>query len=128
MFEGCDPWPENKQLVELLTPQGVVDLHNWASFEGFSFRLPETLILRFEYDPSWGGLRDDPGSQRLQLRFEGVRDLLVRTVESEGGYESDTLSDFVYREVRPGVGSVTFTMMDGLTIQFEAGGVILEEI
>jgi hypothetical protein len=50
----------------------------------------------------------------------------VHRQELENTYEGGTLSDFLYRDVRPGRGWIQVTMMDGFTITFEAGSVALE--
>lgn len=127
IFEGIASWPENEPLVEVRSEGRVIDLHNWASFLGFNYQLPETLLFRFDFDETEGGLRGGSSSKEVRLRFEGVNGLRVHRQEFETMYESDTLSDFIYREMRPGRGWVQVTMMDGLTITFEAGAVALEE-
>ena len=127
IFQGMEPWPEGEPLVEIRTGERTIDLHNWASFIGFEHRLPETLILRFDFDESEGGLRQGPHSKEVRLRFDGMSHLQVGGDESEHHYESDSLSEFIYREITRSRGSVQVTMMDGLTLEFEAGSVVLEE-
>jgi hypothetical protein len=127
IFQGIETWPEGEPLVEIRTEERVIDLHNWASFVGFEYRSPETLILSFDFDESEGGLRHGPHSKQVRLRFDGVSDLQVKRDEFEHSYESDSLSDFIYREIGTERGSVQVAMMDGLTLAFEAGSVVLEE-
>jgi hypothetical protein len=127
IFDGIESWPENEPLVELRTGDRIIDLHNWASFVGFDYRLPETLMFRFDFDQTEGGLRGGSSSKQVGLRFEGVYELRVHKQKLENMYEGDTLSDFLYRKQRPGRGWVQVTMMDGFTISFEAGAVVLEE-
>lgn len=127
IFEDIEIWPENEPLVEIRTEHRVIDLHNWASFLGFNYQLPETLLLRFEFDETEGGLRAGSSSKEVRLRFEGVNEMRIHRQELENSYEADTLSDFVYRELRPGRGWLQISMMDGFTVTFEAGAVALEE-
>lgn len=127
IFEGIEAWPENEPLVEVRTESRIIDLHNWASFLGFDYRLPETIVLQFEFDESEGGLREGSSSKEVRLRFEGIAELKVHRQQLEHVYEPDTLSEFLYRGTRPGRGWVQVTMMDGFTVAFEAGKVALEE-
>lgn len=107
-----ESWPEGEPFVEIRTGERTIDLHNWASFVGFEYQSPETLILRFDFAESEGGLRHGPQSKQVQLRFDGMSDLHVKRDELEHSYESDSLSDLIYRQVSPGRGSVQVTMMD----------------
>lgn len=127
IFDGIEPWPELEPVVEVRVRKRLIDLHNWASFVGFDYRYPETLVFRFEYDETWGGAQDGASGKEIGVRFDGVANLRTDTDTMEHVYEGDTLSEFLYRPLRPGRGWIQATMMDGFTIRFEAGSVSLEE-
>lgn len=103
IFDRIDEWPQNEPVVEVPSEGRLIDLHNWASFLGFEYRLPETLLVLFDYDESEGGMRQGR-SKEVRLRFKGVTDLRVGREQLENTYEANSLSDFIYRELRPGIG------------------------
>ena len=128
IFEGMRPWTPAEPLVELYVDDQRIDLHNWASYLGFEFRYPETLIVTFDYDSSEGGFR--PGSTSLLVRvvFGGVANLMIEYEQLEEQYEGDTLCAFIYQKLRPGRGHIDVVLMDGFTLRFEAGSVSVEQI
>ena len=119
-------WSENEPVVELHADGRLIDLHNWASFLGFEYDHPEEFLIRFEFDESEGGRREGPPRTEIRLRFRGLSDLRVYQEELEHSYEPETLDHFLYRTSKPGRGWVQVSMMDGLTITFEAGSVGME--
>lgn len=127
IFEGMESWTKNEPFVELVSGGRIIDLHNCATFLGFEFRVPETILLSFDFDETGRGLREGSTSKELRLRFEGVSDIQVHQQELEHVYEAFALDEFLFRELRPGRGWIEVTMMDGFMISFEAGSVALEE-
>ena len=127
VFDQIEPWRENEPFVEIQQGDRVLDLHNWASFLGFEYGLPESVVLRFDLDETEGAFRPGAPSKKISLRFDGVAGLGVHREQLEHVYEPETLDGLMYRQVRPGVGLVRCTMMDGFTIIFEARSVALEE-
>ncbi len=128
IFKSIEPWSEDEPFVEIGADGRVIDLHNWASFLGFEYRLPESLFVRFDFDETEGGLRDGSPSRQITLHFEGVTRLEVEHQEVKPAYEPETLHALVYRRINEASGWVQFTMMDGLAITFKAGSVGFEEI
>lgn len=128
IFDGIDRWPQNEPLVEVRSHGRLIDLHNWASFLGFVYQVPESLWLLFEWDASEGGIQSGSTNAELRLHFKGVRDLRVERSNVEEEYESETLREFFYSERQLQHGWVQFTMMDGFVISFEAGTVALEQL
>lgn len=126
IFRDIEPWAQGEPFVEIRSNDELIDLHNLASFLGFEFRLPETLVLSFDYDETWGGTRDGIAQRRLHLRFDGVSDLEVAHAAGDFTYEGETLSDIVYVATSPGRGSVEVIFMDRSTLRFKAGSVALE--
>lgn len=122
IFDGIDPWVVNDPFVEIRTNGELIDLHNWATFVGFSYRLPGRLSVEFEYDETQG--RQEPARiASVQLVFQEVEELTLRQIDVEERYEPSTLSDIVYRPIASGTGEVAITFMDGTQLHFLARAV-----
>lgn len=113
--------------IEIQTPLGSVDLHNFAHFERLEYDVEGTLRLVW-ISPEPGKFRlGTRAIQRAVLRCGGVKALTVTPRDPEiPRSEDSTLEDFEILEVEPGCCSMRFTFQGGIKIQVVAMQVELE--
>lgn len=73
-FEGLTPWEARNSLIECEVGSWVLDLHNFAAFLGYTFRVDGVLTFTwYHHEPTYG----PPGPHLVVLDFVAVRELRV---------------------------------------------------
>lgn len=113
-------WP----FIELITPQGAVDLHNFALLEGFRFSPTGQFVLDWkEFETGKFTVGQTPVS-KVRLVFSQVRSLLI--IHNGAGL-NDALEDIGVVD-RPETAdcSYFFRFEGGMLIEVRAGHIVLE--
>ncbi|MFE2728948.1 hypothetical protein [Kitasatospora sp. NPDC059327] len=110
IISGMNPWVINQDFLEIVTPSGVIDLHNDVSIIGFRFYGYPRPTLSIDFKEEDGGA--------FSLEFQNVGELTLRQggVASEGWFDIpegvepeglDNLSYYEYGEDIPPVFDIT---------------------
>lgn len=123
-FDGLDPWPTGREVIECEVGTTFFDLHNLASFAGLVWNVPDTLTVRVDYDPRRWSDRGPPGADRrmlIELTFTEVREWQARQAVDFAVEASDAIDGWQYWD-RGTRGKVELLAGDA-TISFTASAV-----
>lgn len=119
-FEGCEPWPLDNEIIELVIGSERFDLHNDADLVQLTIRPAiehETVTLSFRARPL--ATRLDLGLMAVVVEFENVSGLQL-TADLGLPHQAGLFSSFEYR----GGQAVGFET-DWLVAQFQVESVVV---
>ncbi|MNS12933.1 hypothetical protein D3C72_445110 [compost metagenome] len=107
--------------IEVRTPTGQVDLHNFANFDGLQYGVSGALSLRWTLIEDDSSKLDDRPVKTAQLNFEGVTNLSISPPDPEiPRYEDASLEHFRLVEKGPDSLQMAFEFMGGSIIEVTA--------
>jgi hypothetical protein len=120
-FDGLTPWAPDAGLIACEVGPWLLDLHNFAAFLGYSFRVDALLTLAwYHHQPSIG----PPTPNLVMLDFADVRNFKVEQARDWDVRCSDDTYGWDYWPDDEGRAALTFDVADS-ELSFSASGVRL---